>query len=380
MGSRSGIRINFSGSPPKQSFGSSTSTKPHSAFTTSEIVDDLNSAQGDQRTNVFALKNTTSAINNRSNEHNVYSQIATMNNERSKNSLNPTSEFADSSVYEYDSVWEDMKSVDMLKKKMKEIEAIERRPKYMKRLLASAEIRKQDQLRAQERVVRKEREEEGEKFKNKDCFVTGAYKKQQEVLRMLEMKEKMREENQHKPQGMFNFHRNMLNQLDGTHELLVTAAQSKGKVRGVVRELYGEVDLVDGGNAEGEALCHLDAERTLQTNEEGHILDKSELLSGGLNIAVTTKSSAISHATVDVKKPRPAYHRRGLAQQKTKERQSKELQNQFGQSVRQVQEQRGKVKLELESLSKTRKTESHVKMAKERYLARKAAAAAARNN
>ncbi|KAF8543520.1 coiled-coil domain-containing protein 55-domain containing protein, partial [Trichophaea hybrida] len=307
-----------------------------------------------------------------------------------------TSEFTDSSVYEYDSVLEDLRSVDMLKKKMKEIEAIERRPKYMERLLASADMRKQDQLRAQEKLVRKEREEEGDQFKDKECFVTGAYMKQQEILRMSEMKEKMHEgiypppsgasivlisptpENQYKPQGMFNFHRNMLNQMDDTQELLVTAAQSKCKVTGVVQELYGEVDSMDGGNAEREALCHLDAKGTIQTNEEGHILDKSELLSGGLNIVVNTKSSTISHATVGVNNPRPAIHRRGVARQNAKESQSKELQNQFGQSPRQVQEQKRKLNLEFESQLKSRKTESNVMMAKERYLARKAAAATAK--
>jgi coiled-coil domain-containing protein 55 len=99
----------------------------------------------------------------------------------------------DPSVYDYDGVWDDMKSVDRNKKKAEEEDALERKPKYMENLLQAAEIRKRDQLRAKERMLQKEREAEGEEFADKEQFVTLAYKKQQEEMRKLEEEERLRE-------------------------------------------------------------------------------------------------------------------------------------------------------------------------------------------
>jgi len=99
----------------------------------------------------------------------------------------------DPSVYDYDGVWDDMKSVDRKKQKAEEVDALERKPKYMENLLQAAEIRKRDQLRAKEKLLQKEREAEGEEYADKESFVTGAYKKQQEEMRKLEEEERLRE-------------------------------------------------------------------------------------------------------------------------------------------------------------------------------------------
>jgi len=81
----------------------------------------------------------------------------------------------DPSVYDYDGVY------DSLKPSKKEVSAedAERRPKYMKSLLASAAVRKRDALIAEEKKIARERELEGDEFADKDKFVTEAYKKQQ---------------------------------------------------------------------------------------------------------------------------------------------------------------------------------------------------------
>ena len=63
----------------------------------------------------------------------------------------------------------------------------------MDKLLASAEVRKRDYLISQERKYKKEREEEGEEFAEKEKFVTGAYKRQQEEMRKAEEEERLRE-------------------------------------------------------------------------------------------------------------------------------------------------------------------------------------------
>lgn len=99
----------------------------------------------------------------------------------------------DPSVYDYDGVWDAMKSVGREKQKAEEEDALQRKPKYMENLLQAAEIRKRDQLRAKERLLQKEREAEGEEFADKEQFVTLAYKKQQEEMQKLEEEERLRE-------------------------------------------------------------------------------------------------------------------------------------------------------------------------------------------
>lgn len=54
-------------------------------------------------------------------------------------------------------------------------------------------MRKQDRLRAEDKMIQKEREREGDEFADKDQFVTPSYLKQQEELRKVEEEEKKRE-------------------------------------------------------------------------------------------------------------------------------------------------------------------------------------------
>jgi len=56
--------------------------------------------------------------------------------------------------------------------------------------METAELRKQDRLRAEDKMIAKEREREGDEFKDKEEFVTPSYLKQQEELRKLEQEEK----------------------------------------------------------------------------------------------------------------------------------------------------------------------------------------------
>lgn len=61
------------------------------------------------------------------------------------------------------------------------------------RLLQAAERRKRENERRIERQVQREREAEGEEFKDKESFVTSAYKKKLEELKELEEQEKREE-------------------------------------------------------------------------------------------------------------------------------------------------------------------------------------------
>ena len=122
----------------------------------------------------------------------VNAQLATFN-ALSQKAAEAAAAVEDPSIYDYDGVWDSMKTVDRKKAKAEELDALERKPKYMENLLQSAEIRKRDALRAKEKMLAKEREEEGEEFKDKESFVTGAYKKQQAELLKLEEEERIKE-------------------------------------------------------------------------------------------------------------------------------------------------------------------------------------------
>lgn len=66
-------------------------------------------------------------------------------------------------------------------------------PKYIGAFLKSAETRRLDRLRAEEKMLQHERDKEGEDFADKEKFMTSAYKKQLEEVRQAEAAEKKRE-------------------------------------------------------------------------------------------------------------------------------------------------------------------------------------------
>ncbi|KAJ8971489.1 hypothetical protein NQ314_000674 [Rhamnusium bicolor] len=97
----------------------------------------------------------------------------------------------DPTVYQYDEIYDEM---DQQRKESKlSRKDLDRKPKYISKLLAAADKRKRENERRIERQVQKEREEEGEQFQDKESFVTSAYKKKLEELRELEEQEKREE-------------------------------------------------------------------------------------------------------------------------------------------------------------------------------------------
>src|SRR5258708_3122111 len=118
----------------------------------------------------------------------------------------------DSTVYEYDEVYDQMKEAQARVKAAKAAEDVERKvgalhhtyitpcnlashskPKYIGALLASAETRRLDHIRAEEFMIQREREHEGDMYADKERFVTQAYKDQREKVRQAEKEEKERE-------------------------------------------------------------------------------------------------------------------------------------------------------------------------------------------
>merc|ERR1719376_1726637 len=78
----------------------------------------------------------------------------------------------DPTVYQYDEVYEDMAKEKAVESKAKHLEKQDRKPQYIQNLLKQAEVRERERERRVEHKVQKEREAEGEEFRDKEAFVT----------------------------------------------------------------------------------------------------------------------------------------------------------------------------------------------------------------
>merc|ERR1712083_788739 len=94
----------------------------------------------------------------------------------------------DPTVYQYDEVYDKIEENKIEKEASKK--EVDRKPKYIKQLLKTADVRKKEHERRVERQVQKEREEEGEEFKDKESFVTSAFRKKMEEMAKEEEEEK----------------------------------------------------------------------------------------------------------------------------------------------------------------------------------------------
>lgn len=113
----------------------------------------------------------------------------------------------DATVYQYDEVWDRIQEVKQRQKEAKEADTKQRKvgvialylvershvacqPKYIEGLLNSAATRRLDRLRAEEKMIQRERELEGDEFADKEAFVTQAYKDQMAEVRKAEEEER----------------------------------------------------------------------------------------------------------------------------------------------------------------------------------------------
>uniref|UniRef100_A0A672FBY5 Nuclear speckle splicing regulatory protein 1 n=1 Tax=Salarias fasciatus TaxID=181472 RepID=A0A672FBY5_SALFA len=125
----------------------------------------------------------------------------------------------DSTVYDYDSVYDDIQK-ERLESNKKILGGADKRPKYIHQLMKAVEDRKKEQERREERKIQKEREAEGEQFADKEAYVTSAYK--QKLLEQKEEQERERREaameaalDVKKQQDLSGFYRHFLNQTVG---------------------------------------------------------------------------------------------------------------------------------------------------------------------
>ncbi|QRV85815.1 nuclear speckle splicing regulatory protein 1 [Ceratobasidium sp. AG-Ba] len=321
----------------------------------------------------------------------------------------------DNTVYQYDEVWDGMKLAEAKAKAQKEDNPENRQAKYMKKLLDAAATRRLDHLRAEEKLMQREREAEGDEFAGKEKFVTQAYKDQMAEVRRAEAEEKAREEAERQKNkglggGMTHFYKQLLDDAARSHDAAVAASASTtdpppesttttapGKIgpagpnltitrppRNAPRPLEVAPSPADvlQPKPEGQTRTVItDGGAEVEVNDNNEIVDKRELLSAGLNLALpNTRNLALlkaihgSSKNEPVEQHQPQHRAAGVAasRQEIRQRQQKALESQLEEERRRViEEKERQEREERERIVKRRNDDEAVMSAKERYLERK---------
>ncbi|KAL4958572.1 coiled-coil domain-containing protein 55-domain containing protein [Aspergillus filifer] len=284
----------------------------------------------------------------------------------------------DPSIYSYDAVYDSLHTKPA-KKNQDNNNGTEAVPKYMTSLLRSAEIRKRDQLRARDRMLAKEREAEGDEFDDKEKFVTGAYKAQQEELRRVEEEEKAREAEEEERRrknggsGMVGFYRDLLSRGEKEHNAAMKAADEAAK-KIQDGEAPTETQPTDAEKTEAQKAAELNAAGAhIAVNDEGQVVDKRQLLSAGLNVAPKAKTAAPAPTrTVPGAGAKPRFDsQRGAGRAGQRARQTEKIAEQLEEQERQREVEEAAKQKEIAERSRSQKTSTEVSSARERYLARK---------
>lgn len=243
-----------------------------------QFISTLGGLQPSSKSN--SSKPTSTAPSSRPSKPPKISQYGDLSTNHSTNKHSKTAQDLDPNIYDYDAVYDSLHAKPASSTATADIE---KKPKYMGNLLAAAEVRKRDQLRAKEKMLAKERELEGDEFADKEKFVTGAYKRQQEEMKRLEeeevQKEKEAEERKRKEGGgMKALYKNLLERDEMKHKEVMKAVEEG---RGQDAPTDGEEKETKKGKSEAE----LAKEKGAVINEEGQVVDKRQLLSAGLNAA-----------------------------------------------------------------------------------------------
>ncbi|KAK8159185.1 putative nuclear speckle splicing regulatory protein 1 like protein [Phyllosticta citrichinensis] len=360
---------------PKALFGDDDSDKEDTANDNVEEIGafDLD-ASSKASTKLKPRPKETSSKQPSKSQVSPYGDLSSLRNQRKQQE---EAEALDPSVYDYDAAYDALHANDAARKEKERAEAAQRKPKYMEGLLASAEVRKRDQLRAKEKLLQREREAEGDDFADKEKFVTEAYKKQQEDLLKLEEEEKRKEEAERKKRGpgMSGFYKNIMNEQEKRHQEVIEATE---KAQAGALEIPSEEELKQKSDAE---LAKEMKEKGVEVmiNDEGQVADKRQLLTAGLNIAPKPKQPSAAPAASSRTSPsqQQAHQGRNSNRNAVRERQSRLVEQQLEQAAKRAADQEAEEAAKLEHAAKSRKTTNDISSAKERYLQRKREAAAA---
>ncbi|ROW12707.1 hypothetical protein VMCG_00457 [Cytospora schulzeri] len=292
-------------------------------------------------------------------------------------------EALDPSVYDYDAAYDAIEAVKKHREAEVKKDTTQRKARYMTDVTKAAEQRERDRSIAEMKKIQREREAEGDEFADKEKFVTEAYKKKQVEDRIAEEEEKKREQEEKKKNkfgGMTGFHKEMLEREDQRRLEMEKMAAEVVKSGGVPKvedeeKEKTETDVARELNQKGAAVA---------INEEGDVVDKRQLLRGGLNLGAKKKTEEPKEPSRPSSESRPRDQSKGHfgsgGKQAMRERQTRMLEAQLEQAVKRSREEEEEERKKIEQEAKSRKTGADISSAKERYLARKRAAEEAKKN
>lgn len=283
----------------------------------------------------------------------------------------------DESIYDYDGAYDALKEAAAATEASKKDD---KKPRYMTNILSATELRKRDQLRARDKLLQREREEEGDEFADKEKFVTTAYREQQEEVKKAEEDEQLREErerekNKREGGGMRGFYRDLMDKDEQRHRDVVAAAAAAKTAKDTRRDDAG----ARKEKSEGDVARELRQQgMKVDINDEGQVADKRQLLKGGLNIVAKPKAPSVpASAPVRPVTSQQSFHAKGSNETARRERQTRMLEAQLEEAqAKQAEEEQRELEKKEEAV-KSRKTKEDISSAKERYLQRKREAAAA---
>ncbi|KAF2821526.1 hypothetical protein CC86DRAFT_373838 [Ophiobolus disseminans] len=282
----------------------------------------------------------------------------------------------DATIYDYDAAYDALHARTAAKKAAEQEDVLQRRPKYMDSLFESAEQRKKDQLRARDKLLQREREAEGDEFADKEKFVTGAYKEQQEETRKAEVEEKKRqvaEEEKRKKFGMQGFHKQMLMEQEKRHQEAMNAAAQAAK-EGYKAPAVEETEKTDAQIVEEMRKQG----KTVILNEDDQVADKRQLLNAGLNIIAKPKPASTAATASTRPAAQTAYSGPKSGRNAQRDRQTTMVAQQIEAVAKRKADEDAEEQAKLQHASKSQKTQTDIMSAKERYLQRKREAVAAK--
>lgn len=299
-------------------------------------------------------------------------------------SLPPTTtEPTDSSIYAYDSVYETLKSKPP-RPPSPTTSTGAKSSRYLPSLLASSTVRARDRQLAEEKKLARERAAEGDLYADKETFVTSAYKRQRAENARLAAEEQAREARDAAESrgagggGMSALYRRLLDDDEKRHAEIVRAVEQAA----VNPNPDPEPDAQEDKEEKEEPTDAKLAERinapggSVLLNADGEVVDKRELLRGGLNLSSSSRKKAEQrHASTHRPSSGGGPSSRGTgARQAHRERQSRMLEQQLAAQLKRSLDRTREEEAELQNRVKSRKTDSDISSARERYLARKKAA------
>jgi len=147
----------------------------------------------------------------------------------------------------------------------------------------------------------------------------------------------------------------------------------KASEQDVEEKIKTDVDIAKEINNKGGSIA---------INEDGQVVDKRQLLKGGLNVGAKKKAEVQQEASrraadASSRNQSSAFFAGG--KQAMRDRQSQMLEAQYEQSLKRSRDEEEQERQKIEMESKSQKTGTEISSAKERYLARKRAEAEAKN-